>query len=153
MNIQYTKINFSSPIIEGIDKIFHQTGNFLQKQSREKVSSLSGWYECICQKTSIPASCIIALFTYISETTRINFKSYGKNERDLELVSEELNHFGLIAGLFRQIGGHSRWFVLFCSFWILFTKIMIKSVKVFPFSFWKIIIIFFFYFIKIKPPA
>ena len=29
---------------------------------------------------------------------------------------------------------------------------MIKSVKVFPFSFWKIII-FFFYFIKIKPPA
>ena len=25
---------------------------------------------------------------------------------ELELVSEELNHFGLIAGLFRQIGGH-----------------------------------------------
>ena len=25
----------------------------------------------------------------------------------LELVSKELNHFGVIAGLFRQIGGHS----------------------------------------------
>ena len=34
----------------------------------------------------------------------------------LELVSKELNHFGVIAGLFRQIGGHSNRFVLFCSF-------------------------------------
>ena len=34
----------------------------------------------------------------------------------LELVSMELNHFGVIAGLFRQIGGHSSRFVLFCSF-------------------------------------
>ena len=33
----------------------------------------------------------------------------------LELVSKELNHFGVIAGLFRQIGGHSSGFVLFCS--------------------------------------
>ena len=32
----------------------------------------------------------------------------------LELVSKELNHFGLIAGLFWQIGGHSSRFVLFC---------------------------------------
>ena len=31
-----------------------------------------------------------------------------------------------------------------CSFWILFTKIMIKSVKVFPFSFWKKFFFFFF---------
>ena len=61
----------------------------------------------------------------------------------LELVSKELNHFGVIAGLFRQIGGHSSRFVLFCSFWRLFTIKMIKSVKVFPFSFWKIITIFF----------
>ena len=30
-------------------------------------------------------------------------------------------------------------FVVFCSFWRLFTIKMIKSVKVFPFSFWKII--------------
>ena len=34
----------------------------------------------------------------------------------LELVSKELNHFGVIAGLFRQIGGHNSRFVLFCSF-------------------------------------
>ena len=34
----------------------------------------------------------------------------------LELVSKELNLFGVIAGLFRQIGGHSSRFVLFCSF-------------------------------------
>ena len=61
----------------------------------------------------------------------------------LELVSKELNHFGVIADLFRQIGGHSSRFVLFCSFWRLFTIKMIKSVKVFPFSFWKIITIFF----------
>ena len=35
---------------------------------------------------------------------------------DLELVSKELNYFRVIAGLFRQIGGHSSRFVLFCSF-------------------------------------
>ena len=69
----------------------------------------------------------------------------------LELVSKELNHFGVIADLFWQIGGHSSRFVLFCSFWRLFTTKMIKSVKVFQFSFWKIMI--FFYFIKIKLPA
>ena len=34
----------------------------------------------------------------------------------LELVSKELNHFGVIADLFRQIGGHSSRFELFCSF-------------------------------------
>ena len=36
--------------------------------------------------------------------------------KNVELVSKELNHFGVIAGLFRQIGGHSSRFVLFCSF-------------------------------------
>ena len=69
---------------------------------------------------------------------------------NVELVSRELNHFGVIAGLFQQIGGHSSRFVPFCSFWRLLTTKMIKSVKVFPFSFWKIIRIFFF-FIKFKP--
>ena len=44
----------------------------------------------------------------------------------LELVSKELNHFGVIADLFRQIRGHSSRFVLFCSFWRLFTMKMIK---------------------------
>ena len=47
---------------------------------------------------------------------------YKKLEKILELVSKELNHFGVIADLFRQIGGHSTRFVLFCSFWRLFTK-------------------------------
>ena len=34
----------------------------------------------------------------------------------LELVSKELNHFEVIAGLFQQIGVHSGWFVLFFSY-------------------------------------
>ena len=42
--------------------------------------------------------------------------SFGHVEGEVELVSKELNHFGVIAGLFRQIGGHSSRFVLFCSF-------------------------------------
>ena len=40
----------------------------------------------------------------------------GISALGLELVSKELNHFGVIADLFRQIGGHSSRFVLFCSF-------------------------------------
>ena len=67
-------------------------------------------------------------------------------------MSKELNHFGVIAGLFQQMGGHSSRFVLFCSFWRLFTIKMIKSVKVFPLSFWKIITKNS-YFIKFKPTA
>ena len=43
-----------------------------------------------------------------------------------------LGDFGVIARLFRQIGGNSSRFVLFCSF---FTIKIINSVKVFPFSF------------------
>ena len=34
----------------------------------------------------------------------------------LKLVSLELNHFEVIAGLFWQIGVHSKWFVLFALF-------------------------------------
>ena len=34
----------------------------------------------------------------------------------VELVSKELNHFEVIADLFRQIGGRSSRFLLFCSF-------------------------------------
>ena len=37
-------------------------------------------------------------------------------EMNIELVSKELNHFGVIADLFRQFGGHSSRFMLFCSF-------------------------------------
>ena len=40
----------------------------------------------------------------------------GKLVHNLELVSKELNHFGVIADLFRQIACHSSRFVLFCCF-------------------------------------
>jgi hypothetical protein len=78
--------------------------------------------------------------THFTSWTKFNLVLF---DLILELVSKELNHFGVIADLFRQIGGHSSRFVLFCSFWRLFTIRMIKSVKLFPFSFWKIITIFF----------
>ena len=52
-------------------------------------------------------------------------------------------HLGVIARLFRQNGVHSSRFVLFSSFWRLFTIKMVKSVKAFPFSFWKTTIFFF----------
>ena len=39
-------------------------------------------------------------------------KSYCKKYL-FRLVSKELNHFGVIAGLFRQIGGHNSRFVVF----------------------------------------
>ena len=38
--------------------------------------------------------------------------SYSIEVPYLELVSTALNHFGVIAGLFQQIGGHSSRFVL-----------------------------------------
>ena len=66
----------------------------------------------------------------------------------LELVSKELNHFGVIADLFQQIGGYSGRFVLFCSFWRL-----IKSVQVFPFSFLKNNKNFFLLLHKIQTPG
>ena len=45
-----------------------------------------------------------------------NVQTLAGHEFGIELVSKELNHFGVNAGLFRQIGGHSSRFVLFCSF-------------------------------------
>ena len=51
------------------------------------------------------------------KTSRKKSETHDEEERDqVELVSKELNHFGVIADLFRQIGGHSSRFVLFCSF-------------------------------------
>ena len=79
-----------------------------------------------------------------------HFCFISKHEYGLELVSKELNHFGVIAGLFWQIRGHSSRFMLFCSFWRLFTIKMIKSISLF---FLKNNNIFFLYFIKIKLPA
>ena len=61
-------------------------------------------------------------------------------EVELKLVSQELLHFGVIARLFRQIGGDRSRFVLCSSIWRLFTIRMIKSVKVFAFSFWKLVL-------------
>ena len=46
----------------------------------------------------------------------VNVIDFELNGFNVELVSKELNHFGVIADLFRQIGGHSTRFVLFCSF-------------------------------------
>ena len=48
----------------------------------------------------------------ISWSTHISMTSVV----ELKLVSYELIHFGVIACLFRQIGGHSSRFVLFFSF-------------------------------------
>ena len=47
---------------------------------------------------------------------QLTFKKGDSKRCILELVSKELNHFGVIADSFRQIGGHSSRFVLFCSF-------------------------------------
>ena len=55
----------------------------------------------------------IALFDQLA-TVVVEAKFF--EEDFLELVFKELNHFGVIAGFFRQIGGHSSRFVLFCSF-------------------------------------
>ena len=84
--------------------------------------------------------------------SKFRSKIYPLERLNLELVSKELNHFGVIADLFRQIGGHSSRFMLFCFFRRLFTKKIIKSVKVFPFSFWKITL-FFSSYLQIKLPA
>ena len=45
------------------------------------------------------------LYQILSELTLVWFWFKGVS---LELVSKELNHFGVIADLFRQIGGHSK---------------------------------------------
>ena len=54
-------------------------------------------------------------FIFWNFTFFIIFFSEKKGKKVLftiELVSKELNHFGVIADLFRQIGGHSSRFVL-----------------------------------------
>ena len=53
------------------------------------------------------------------------------------MVSLELHHFRMIAHLFQQFLGHSTRYVLLRSFWRLFT------IKIFPFSCLKLIMIFF----------
>ena len=41
------------------------------------------------------------------ESTKDCANTFSKIDFRIELVSKELNHFGVIADLFRQIGGHS----------------------------------------------
>ena len=131
--------DFESPSGDGLSK----SANF----------GLSKWIFYV--KNHLNLSKKIFMDEYLLRRTffvKIIFSSF--KVKTLELVSKELNHFGVIADLFRQIWGHSSRFVLFCSFWRLFTIKMIKSVKVFPFSFWKLITKkIFFDFIKFKPPA
>ena len=70
----------------------------------------------------------------------------------LELVSEELNHFRLIAGLFRQIRGHTGWFVLFALFEDFSLKLWLKVYNYFHFLFEKIFLNFFLFY-KNQTPA
>jgi hypothetical protein len=68
------------------------------------------------------------LFIY-SDCHPMNFLVRYDNYKKLDkhwLEIEELNHFGVIAGLFWRIGGHSSRFVLLYSFWRLFTKKWLK---------------------------
>ena len=125
-------------------------GIWLSSKSFQGLQSLSIWVETPCTKKN----CTLKWKKY--KTIKRNIKTttlYDKNSlcylpscvlwhfssflmnkywillaKKLELVSKEFNHFGVIAGLFRQIGDHSSIFVLFCSFWRLFTIKMIKSV-------------------------
>ena len=49
----------------------------------------------------------------------------------VELVSKELNHFGVIADLFRQIGGHSSAILLFLKSFHYKNDIKCKSISIF----------------------
>ena len=57
---------------------------------------------------------VLAYFGKIIKKSVNKLKAF--QDEKLELVSKELNHFGGIAGLSRQSGGHSSRFELFCSF-------------------------------------
>ena len=48
---------------------------------------------------------VLAYFEKIIKKSVNKLKAF--QDEKLELVSKELNHFGVIAGLSRQIGGHS----------------------------------------------
>ena len=78
------------------------------------------------QQLSYPKLCYIPSYAILngvqknpSQTIFFPIDALNMNPQveRLELVSKELNHFGVIADLFRQIGVHSSRFMLFCSFW------------------------------------
>ena len=67
---------------------------------------------------SAPVTQMVALIDSsgnCSQSIKVDCQSAPLKVSLIELVSKDLNHFGVIAGLFRQIGGHSSRFVLFCS--------------------------------------
>ena len=84
------------------------------------------FHEFFTRKQLSAVQCATVKVEHSLEESQQRSYSYSykvPNKRDyffyhlmLELVSKELNHFGVIADLFRQIGGHSSRFVLFCSF-------------------------------------
>ena len=56
--------------------------------------------------------CIEIIYVLVLQRSLIILLGLTKNDDFLELESKELNHFGVIAGLFRQIGSNSSRFVL-----------------------------------------
>jgi len=108
----------------GLIIIITKINFFLPQQLKEKKLKIS--IKNISDLTNV--SCVVCgpeyqLWCAIVPRANVGhiwFTTYLKNQEEnhynLELVSKELNHFGVIAGLFRQIGGHSSRFVLFCSF-------------------------------------
>ena len=73
---------------------------------------------CFSDRNSVEDSSKIILLPFIKQMATEFYweKQVALQASTLELVSKELNHFGVIADLFRQIGSHSGRFVLFCSF-------------------------------------
>ena len=65
---------------------------------------------------SVKNQFLIGLFRHLGDVIMLVHLLTYVQDLIIELVSKELNHFGVITGLFRQIGGHSSRFVLFCSF-------------------------------------
>ena len=72
-------------------------------------------YQCQLGCEFSPTGCNVS--PYLSLNTKKKRRTTQCNDGHIvELVSKELNQFGVIADSFRQIGGHSSRFVLFCSF-------------------------------------
>ena len=64
--------------------------------------SLNGLIQITLESTNLE-KCPNCIFNQFMEIESLKY--YPMHAINLELVSEELNHFGLIAGLFRQIRG------------------------------------------------
>ena len=108
---RYTKQTFGKRLTSNMLSI----GIIIQKNHQCDIPSSSKASALVL--ASFDHSCIkvdrVGTFSFMHTEV---FSSAKKDDMKLELVSKELNHFGVIADLFRQIGGHSSRFVLFCSF-------------------------------------